>query len=172
MWCKAGMCLSSLLKAAPFSVPLVGAADQDSVRLLAVESCGAFAAALSKEDCASSLLPVVQMFAQVCICWGFGVCIAGWCRQHLCSKRLLCKSGALLLGPSCSGSTSVPWHTEIGTQCRYAVQCTAVQVCADTLCVDTGSVCGFTSMLRPCRAPAGQVVARALQRGSADGASV
>jgi hypothetical protein len=41
-------------------------ADQDSVRLLAVESCGAFAAALSKEDCASSLLPVVQKFAQVC----------------------------------------------------------------------------------------------------------
>lgn len=47
------------------AVPRIGAADQDSVRLLAVESCGAFAAALSKEDCASSLLPVVQMFAQV-----------------------------------------------------------------------------------------------------------
>jgi hypothetical protein len=40
-------------------------ADQDSVRLLAVESCGAFAAALSKDDCSASLLPVVQKFAQV-----------------------------------------------------------------------------------------------------------
>lgn len=49
-WSAAGVCV---------------AADQDSVRLLAVESCGAFAAALSKEDCASSLLPVVQKFAQV-----------------------------------------------------------------------------------------------------------
>lgn len=39
--------------------------DQDSVRLLAVESCGAFAAALSREDCQSHLLPVVQKFAQV-----------------------------------------------------------------------------------------------------------
>lgn len=35
------------------------------MRLLAVESCGAFAAALSKEDCSTSLLPVVQKFAQV-----------------------------------------------------------------------------------------------------------
>jgi hypothetical protein len=40
-------------------------ADQDSVRLLAVESCGAFAAALSKDDSSTSLLPVVQKFAQV-----------------------------------------------------------------------------------------------------------
>ena len=40
-------------------------ADQDSVRLLAVESCGAFAQALTKEDCTSSLLPVVLRFAQV-----------------------------------------------------------------------------------------------------------
>ena len=55
---------------------VVVSADQDSVRLLAVESCGAFAAALSKEDCASSLLPVVQKFAQVGIAW-----LAGCMRQ-------------------------------------------------------------------------------------------
>lgn len=42
------------------------------MRLLAVESCGAFAAALSKEDCASSLLPVVQKFAQVRAVGAFG----------------------------------------------------------------------------------------------------
>jgi hypothetical protein len=46
-------------------VVLLPPADQDSVRLLAVESCGAFAAALSKDDCSASLLPVVQKFAQV-----------------------------------------------------------------------------------------------------------
>lgn len=34
------------------------------MRLLAVESCGAFAQALSKEDCTARLLPVVQKFAQ------------------------------------------------------------------------------------------------------------
>lgn len=41
------------------------AADQDSVRLLAVESCGAFAQALGREDAINSLLPIVQKFAQV-----------------------------------------------------------------------------------------------------------
>ncbi len=40
-------------------------ADQDSVRLLAVEASGAFAQSLSKEDCAQQLLPLVQKFAQV-----------------------------------------------------------------------------------------------------------
>ena len=40
-------------------------ADQDSVRLLAVESCGAFAQALSREDAVVQLLPVVQKFAAV-----------------------------------------------------------------------------------------------------------
>lgn len=39
--------------------------DQDSVRLLAVESCGAFASALSREDAGAHLLPVVHKFAQV-----------------------------------------------------------------------------------------------------------
>lgn len=33
------------------------------MRLLAVESCGAFAAALGPEGCRASLLPVVQKFA-------------------------------------------------------------------------------------------------------------
>lgn len=40
-------------------------ADQDSVRLLAVESCGAFAQSLSAEDNAQRLLPAVQNFSQV-----------------------------------------------------------------------------------------------------------
>ena len=44
---------------------LTCAADQDSVRLLAVEASGAFAQSLSKEDCAQQLLPLVQKFAQV-----------------------------------------------------------------------------------------------------------
>jgi hypothetical protein len=35
------------------------------VRLLAVESCGAFGQALSQEDCRTSLLPVVLRFSQV-----------------------------------------------------------------------------------------------------------
>ena len=36
------------------------------MRLLAVESCGAFAQALGREDAVNSLLPIVQKFAQVC----------------------------------------------------------------------------------------------------------
>jgi hypothetical protein len=35
------------------------------VRLLAVESCSAFAAALSSEDATTHLLPVINKFAQV-----------------------------------------------------------------------------------------------------------
>ena len=41
------------------------ASDQDSVRLLAVESCSAFASALSREDGIASLLPVILKFSQV-----------------------------------------------------------------------------------------------------------
>lgn len=40
-------------------------ADQDSVRLLAVESCSAFAQALSREDAVQHLLPVIMKFAAV-----------------------------------------------------------------------------------------------------------
>eukprot|EP00955_Chlamydomonas_euryale_P090402 364539-Chlamydomonas_euryale.AAC.10 len=49
-------------------------ADQDSVRLLAVESCSAFAVALSREDTVRQLLPVVLKFSQVgsCSSWGGG----------------------------------------------------------------------------------------------------
>ncbi len=39
--------------------------DQDSVRLLAVESCSAFASSLSRDDAAAQLLPVILKFAQV-----------------------------------------------------------------------------------------------------------
>lgn len=40
--------------------------DQDSVRLLAVESCVSFAQSLSREDAVSQLLPVILKFSQVC----------------------------------------------------------------------------------------------------------
>lgn len=41
-----------------------GHADQDSVRLLAVECCGPLAQLSGKEDTMSSILPVVQKFSQ------------------------------------------------------------------------------------------------------------
>lgn len=40
-------------------------AEQDSVRLLAVEGCGHFARLLKREDSIASILPVVQRFALV-----------------------------------------------------------------------------------------------------------
>ena len=43
----------------------VWGADQDSVRLLAVESCGPLARLLPREDAATHILPVVQKFAVV-----------------------------------------------------------------------------------------------------------
>lgn len=57
----------------------VDSADQDSVRLLAVESCGAFASALSQGDAAHHLLPVVQKFAQVRLLGGGKPAMRGWC---------------------------------------------------------------------------------------------
>lgn len=39
-------------------------ADQDSVRLLAVESCGAFAQALGQAEATTMLLPIIHKFAQ------------------------------------------------------------------------------------------------------------
>jgi serine/threonine-protein phosphatase 2A regulatory subunit A len=44
--------------------PAAPRADQDSVRLLAVESCSSFAVALSREDTIRQLLPVVLKFSQ------------------------------------------------------------------------------------------------------------
>lgn len=55
--------------------------DQDSVRLLAVESCGSFATALGREEAAAQLLPVVQKFAQVRSATGHARRRAG--RRHL-----------------------------------------------------------------------------------------
>ncbi len=43
----------------------MNSADQDSVRLLAVQCCGPLARTLSKSECLSSVVPVVQRFAQV-----------------------------------------------------------------------------------------------------------
>lgn len=40
-------------------------ADQDSVRLLAVETCGPLARLLNKNDSVHLVLPIVQKFAQV-----------------------------------------------------------------------------------------------------------
>lgn len=40
-------------------------ADQDSVRLLAVETCGPLARLLNKSDSVHHVLPIVQKFAQV-----------------------------------------------------------------------------------------------------------
>jgi hypothetical protein len=67
-------------------------ADQDSVRLLAVESCGAFAAALSKDDCSASLLPVVQKFAQVSKAYALG----SSCLELAASIRLVTRACRLL----------------------------------------------------------------------------
>lgn len=39
-------------------------ADQDSVRLLAVEDCAALAKLLSREDALTNVMPAVQKFAQ------------------------------------------------------------------------------------------------------------
>lgn len=46
-------------------IDAVNCADQDSVRLLAVQCCGPLARTLSKSECISSVVPVVQRFAQV-----------------------------------------------------------------------------------------------------------
>jgi serine/threonine-protein phosphatase 2A regulatory subunit A len=43
----------------------VWGADQDSVRLLAVQCCGPLARTLSKAECLATVVPVVQKFAQV-----------------------------------------------------------------------------------------------------------
>lgn len=74
-------------------------ADQDSVRLLAVESCGAFAGALSKEDAVAHLLPIVHKFAQARTltsaaeaaqlnCWMWTGNMWGVCDQMLKRKQL------------------------------------------------------------------------------------
>ena len=41
--------------------------DQDSVRLLAVDSCGPLARLLTRDESAAHVLPVVQKFAAVCL---------------------------------------------------------------------------------------------------------
>jgi hypothetical protein len=41
-------------------------ADQDSVRLLAVEGCPALGKLLEPQDCVAHILPVIINFSQVC----------------------------------------------------------------------------------------------------------
>ena len=48
-----------------FTVPVCVHADQDSVRLLAVECCGPLAQLCRKDDVMTHILPVVQKFSQV-----------------------------------------------------------------------------------------------------------
>lgn len=43
-------------------------ADQDSVRLLAVEACGPLARLLTKAESVQHVLPIVQKFAQASLC--------------------------------------------------------------------------------------------------------
>ena len=45
--------------------------DQDSVRLLAVEGCGALGKLLEPQDCVAHILPIIVNFSQVKIsyCW-------------------------------------------------------------------------------------------------------
>jgi hypothetical protein len=44
---------------------LISIADQDSVRLLAVEGCAALGKLLEPQDCVSHILPVIVNFSQV-----------------------------------------------------------------------------------------------------------
>ena len=63
------------------------AAEQDSVRLLTVESCGPLARLLSKDDAVRSILPIVQTFSQVLHCLQLHACIApSYCEylQSMC----------------------------------------------------------------------------------------
>ena len=57
------LCFCVLQPVTPSAPPV--AADQDSVRLLAVECCGPLAQLSSKDDITTHILPVVQKFSQV-----------------------------------------------------------------------------------------------------------
>lgn len=59
-------------------------AEQDSVRLLTVESCGPLARLLNKDDAVRSILPIVQTFSQVP-----NLYTEQWSRVKSCSFVLL-----------------------------------------------------------------------------------
>ena len=61
---KAQMCIQRVREV--LSVPASASVDQDSVRLLAVQCCGPLARTLSRAECQSTVVPIVQRFAQVC----------------------------------------------------------------------------------------------------------
>lgn len=63
-------------------------ADQDSVRLLAVEACGPLARLLNKGESVQHVLPIVQKFAQVC-CALVVVSSQASCALDLVSERNL-----------------------------------------------------------------------------------
>ena len=60
-------------------------ADQDSVRLLAVEACGPLARLLNKGESVQHVLPIVQKFAQVC-CASIAVTLQASCALNLVTQ--------------------------------------------------------------------------------------
>ena len=60
-----GLQLKTPLEIIHANLPLIDTADQDSVRLLAVDSCGPLARLLTRDESAAHVLPVVQKFASV-----------------------------------------------------------------------------------------------------------
>lgn len=50
-----------------FFLTIISIADQDSVRLLAVEGCAALGKLLEPQDCVAHILPVIVNFSQVLI---------------------------------------------------------------------------------------------------------
>ena len=63
--CVPCMTLCNLEVTCKLAAAVLVAADQDSVRLLAVQCCGPLARTLSKAECLATVVPVVQRFAQV-----------------------------------------------------------------------------------------------------------
>jgi hypothetical protein len=71
-------------------------ADQDSVRLLAVEACGPLARLLNKGESVQHVLPIVQKFAQVC-CASNAVTLQASCALNLVSQLNLAVLQSCLL---------------------------------------------------------------------------
>lgn len=70
-------------------------ADQDSVRLLAVEGCAALGKLLEPADCVANVLPVIVSFSQVGFCWPSF--------QHLTFFRLFLSDRSHMAFPSAIG---------------------------------------------------------------------
>lgn len=157
-----------------------GLADQDSVRLLAVEGCGAFAQALSKEDCVGRLLPVVQKFAQVraglptrgCCCALIEAAAADCAGVRPCELLLRRDRGDALLPQSrrsCSAQGRKPAQSAALGRAMAAPNC---QWQPRFLCPPPPhTVHAVTRCAGRCWC-AGQIVARAIQCGQPAGPAV